>query len=166
MRTLLAAAIASALFLVALTLPALAQETSISVPWGNAVVFVVNNFGEIILAVIGLLFARLLAILPKPVGDFLKTLRVEQILKRAVDFGIQATEGAAKDKTLTVDVGSEVVARALKYVLDHAPDKLIGWMGGVENIKEMILARLDLTANASAEPVLTGAEAVVIKSPV
>jgi len=56
--------------------------------------------------------------------------------------------GASKDKSLTVDVGNKVLAQALQYVIDHAPDWLTDWMGGPEQIAQKIVARLNLRPDA------------------
>lgn len=137
-------------------LPALAQDggTIVTIPWGDWLVAILANSGEIIIAIAGIALTRLLLILPKPIADFVKTLRVEQFLERAVDYGISATSGAAKGKVLTVQTGSEVVALAVNYVIDKAPAALVRWMGGVERIREMILARLDIAPEASGGVVL------------
>lgn len=51
------------------------------------------------------------------------------VAEKAVAFGINATNGALKDKTMSVNLGSSVVATAMKYALNAAPDALkkFGW---------------------------------------
>lgn len=82
--------------------------------------------------------------LPKTVVDILRTLQAEQILMRAAEYGISVTRGAAKGKTLDVNVGSEAVAHAVQYAVDNGPRWLIDWLGGETAIRDKIIARIPL----------------------
>jgi hypothetical protein len=73
--------------------------------------------------------------------------RVNELLEKAVTYGINTTAGAARGRTLTVKVGNEVAERAFEYALRHAP-KLVSWLGGIQALREMIIARLDLEPDA------------------
>jgi len=148
-------------------LPALAQDggTAVTIPWGDWLVVVLANSGEIVLSIVGLAVSWLLLRLPGPIADFIKTLRVEQFLERAIEYGISATKGAAKGRSLSVDVGSGVIAEALRYVIDKAPGALITWMGGPDAIREMILARLDLDTDADGETALYTARLIENANP-
>jgi hypothetical protein len=44
--------------------------------------------------------------------------RVELLLNNAVGYGLNAVQNAVKDKTLTVEVGNEVLAKALQYAVE------------------------------------------------
>jgi hypothetical protein len=133
--------------------PALAQDTAESIttvglPWGDWLGSAIDLISTLIVPIVLGFLARLFAILPGPVVQILRTMQVEQLLQRAVDFAINATHGAVKGKRLDVDVGSEVVATALQYVIDKAPAQVLKWLGGELRIREMILARLDLEETA------------------
>lgn len=117
---------------------------TIGLPWGDWVGAVVDFAATVALPIALAFLARLFAILPGPVVQILRTFQVEQLIQRAIDFGINATKGATKGQVLTVDVGSAVVATALQYVLDKAPAQIIKWIGGELRLREMILARLTL----------------------
>lgn len=82
--------------------------------------------------------------LPKSVVSILRTLQIEQVLTRAADYGINATRGAVKGKTLDVNVGNEAVAKAVQYAIDNAPRWLIDWAGGPDAIRDKIIARIPL----------------------
>jgi len=132
-----------------IAMPALAQDvsaaqsaTQIGIPWGAWLGSIVDFLSTIIIPIVLAFLARLFAILPGPVIQLLKTMQVEQLLARAVDFALNAVEGAAKGKVLTIDTGSEVVAMAVNYVIDKAPAKLVEFIGGELALREMILARL------------------------
>lgn len=173
MRILRLAAFVAALFVLAVPIlqPAIAfaQEaatvvapdaTTVVVPVGNWLDAVLANALEIVVAGIGLVVAFVLRSLPKGIADIIRTVRVEQLLGRAVDYGINAVRGAVRDKALTVDVGSKVVAEAAQYAIDQAPGRLIEWAGGPEAIKKMVLARISLTSEAEAADVLDQAPPV------
>lgn len=136
----------------------------IEVPWGEWISVILANSGEIILLLVGALFIRVLAILPKPLADWLRTMQVEQLLARGVDYGLEAVAGAAKDQRLSIPVGSAVVAEATNYVIKHGPGRLVGWMGGPEMIAEKILARLNLDPDANDAAVLIPANAVIVSN--
>lgn len=141
--------------------PAFAQDTVVA-PDATTVVLPVGTWVDGIIAnAIGIATAAVLALfawgvrqLPKGVADIVKTLRIEQLLVRAVDYGLNAVAGATRGRTLDVRVGSEVLAQAAQYAIDQAPGRLIEWAGGVEAIKKMILARLQLAPEADAVTVL------------
>jgi hypothetical protein len=81
---------------------------------------------------------------------FLRSKYVEQLLTRAVDYGIQATVGATKDKKLEINVGNQVIANALDYAVQQGPTHILNWLGGAEAIRRMIFARLNFEDDASA----------------
>lgn len=82
--------------------------------------------------------------------QYLKTQAVEQLLGNAVNFGLNAVEGAAKGKTLDVTTGNAVLNEALGYAIAKGPSAIISWLGGPDGISHMLLARLPLDESASA----------------
>ena len=108
------------------------------------------------LAELGGVFALALVLwalrgLPAPLYRLLMTMRAEQLLSRAVDYGVQSVAGAARERTLTVDVGNRVLASAARYAVDAADD-VVEWIGGEDELRRKIIARLDLEPDAEAEP--------------
>lgn len=82
-------------------------------------------------------------------GEFawvLRLARVDQLLEKAVNFGLASVEGAVKDKELRVEVANKVLERALDYAVHHAP-KLVAKVGGVLELREKIIARLNVEEN-------------------
>lgn len=122
------------------------ETTKVTWAWGAAVQQWAGAIGSIILA--SLMWA--LRQLPAQAVAFLSAIRIEQLLQKGIDYGINAVVGATKDKKLSVDVGNQVLAEALQYVIDSAPGWLIGWAGGPEQIARKIWARLDLDESADA----------------
>ena len=112
------------------------------VPYGSWLDVALANAGEIVVALLGLLLAWAARRAPKWLADIIRTGLIEQLLGRAVTYGINAVRGAARDRELSVNVGSPVVAEAAQYAIDHGPERLIKWAGGAAGIKEKILARI------------------------
>lgn len=71
-----------------------------------------------------------------------------ELLEKAIGYGINTTEGAVHGKVLTVKVGNEVLERAFEYAVRHAPG-LVATMGGLAQVREKIIARLDLEPAAA-----------------
>jgi len=167
-----AAALALAILaLVIITAPVSAQDavataappaaTSVTIPFGDWLVSIANFIGVLAAAIITPLVAWAAAKLPPAIQANITAqhrAQVEQLLARAVDYAIGAVAGAAKDKALDVNVGSAVVAVALQQVIDIAPRWLMNWMGGEQRIAKMIIARLNLSAEASATALLAGVD--------
>jgi len=148
-RTLLLAGAMALGLALALTLavPAFAAEGAVTIPWGDWLADAATAAGATILA----LAAWMLRFVPAAVHDWYLRLtgeRVEQLLERAVHYGINATAGAVRGRTLDVRIGSEVARRALEYAVKHAPE-LVKRLGGTALVNEKILARLDLAAEAN-----------------
>ena len=81
----------------------------------------------------------------------MRTAAVEQLLQRAVDYGIGMVKGAVKDKHLDLNTGSAVLNEALGYAVRQGPGALVKWAGGPEALQRMIVARLHLAQEVSAE---------------
>ncbi len=91
----------------------------------------------------------ILSRIPSPWIQKLRTEAAEQLLANAVSYGLNATAGAVKGRTVSVEVGNDVVAAALGYAVANGPSKLIAWLGGEDGIRDKILARLTVPENAA-----------------
>jgi hypothetical protein len=120
------------------------ETTKVTWAYGAAISQWATAIGTIILAGV----TWLLRLLPGQIYQILLTLRADQLLGKAIDYGINMVKGATKDRELTIDVHNEVLAKALQYVLDNAPGWLQQWMGGPEQIAKKIIARLKLAPDA------------------
>lgn len=134
---------------VLLVTPALAQEvgtTVLTVPVGNWLTDALNVAEPMLVTLLMAVIAFVLAKVPAGIAALVGPLLSEQILKRATDFALNAVAGAAKDKTVSVDVGNQVVQAALDYVVKHAPE----WAAKFDTatLMQKIIARLDLAPNA------------------
>lgn len=104
--------------------------------------------------------------LPAAAKAWIDTLRVEQLLDKAIAYGINSVAGAAKSKTLTIDVHLPVLAYVLQYALDRIPAALLRWVGGPTSLAEMIWSRLDVDVKATRPDLRTLAEEIAAGSSV
>jgi hypothetical protein len=125
-----------------------ADPTAVQVPVGDWV----STIGGIILDVAGAVVAAVIAILPKAIQPYFKTQQAEQLLQQAIDYGVNAVEGATKGQVLSVSVANPVLRQALDYAVTHGPDGLIKWLGGRSGIEEKIISRLNVEPAASVVP--------------
>lgn len=133
------------------TSPDAAPDGQVVIGWGALLAEILDNLYLAAVAVALWLLRKL----PKVAVDALNALagllgqgRVDTLLERAVQYGINATKGAVAGRTLTVPVGNEVLERAFEYALRHAP-RLVSWAGGAIALREKIIARLNLEEDAA-----------------
>lgn len=165
MKNIFAVAIAAACAFAFLVVPALADTavpSGVTVPWGDDVISLlgfVQRFLAVILTGVLALGARFVPAALQSYNTTANRAVVEQLLEKAVDFGINKVSGAAKGQTLSVNVGSAVLAEAAQYAVDHGPAQIIAWAGGADSLMEKILARLNLEPGADGASVLANAAA-------
>src|SRR5215207_94743 len=91
------------------------KGTEIIIPWGTYVSELASLIASFAFAAIVFGLRRL----PGQAVAIMQTLRAEQLLQKAIDYGVNATAGAVKDKTLSVTVANEVIAKAMRYAVDN-----------------------------------------------
>lgn len=133
---------------IGLAVTAFAQTTgtTVEIPIGDWV----KEAGGWVGPILGAAVLFLIRKLPPQIAAILTTLRVDQLLDKALSFAINKVAGASHDKPMTVDVGNKVLAEALDYAIRHGAPAVIQWMGGADMIREKILARLKLDAQVAA----------------
>ncbi len=149
LRKLLPAAILL-LVLGPFVMPAFAQaasSTSVVIPWGDWAAAALMTVSAVVLPVI----TWGLRLLPEQLQSLVRTAQVEQLLAKAVSYGINATAGAAQGRSLTVDIGSEVARHAVGYTIEQGPRWVEAWLGGQEGIRKRIIARLDVMPTAALQ---------------
>lgn len=151
-----AAALAAALFVIAIPLAAFAQDASssaIAVVTGTDVTVqassVLNPIIEFVGGLLTLAAAALVAMavrfLPAAIRPLITTAvqaAVARFIEQGIGWAIQEVEGFDKDKTVNFNVGSAGVASALAYVLNQAPPFLIKLAGGKDAITNLIVSFL------------------------
>lgn len=144
-RLMLAALACAAFFMPALAMAA--EGASVTIPYGDYLIELAHIVGSLAVA----LFPVTVALLPAPVRLVVSAVFGEQLLRNARDYALNAIEGAAKGKTLTVDIGNQVLAQAVEYAVREGAPWLVRWLGGPEGIRQKIFRLLDLEERASAE---------------
>jgi hypothetical protein len=128
-----------------------AIDGQVSFGWGTLIADVLREqAGPMAIAVVG----AIVHFLPGGTGSLIRMLRVDQLLEKAVNAGINKTAGAVDGKVLTVKVGNEVIERALEYAASQAPGlfkKL-----PINEWREKIIARLKFGADVSADNLAQG----------
>lgn len=157
----------AALALACVASPAMAAEisevggTAVILPWGDWLVAMAQMAGQILLPIVlPLLAAYVIQAIRKTypwLALVLTQERLEQMGQALTDYGLNAIEGAAKGKTLSVDVGSRVVAAGVQRGLETVPPAVIKAAGGAEGIAKIIFRQLPLETGASAEKVIPAA---------
>lgn len=152
-RAALAVCAAGALAAAALSFTSLAYAADgvdgrVDVPWGDWVGALAGLLGSIVAS------AALVALRNLPGMQQQSFIRdaVEQLLERAIGFGVNRVQGAVRGKQLSVTVGSAVAEEAAEYALRHAPQLVEKFIGDRAKLVEKILARLDLEEMAGAAP--------------
>lgn len=148
-------ALAAVVILIAWVGYAYAQEavvvtedtTIVTIPWA----LWLEGIKDIVIAIAVAGLAWIMRHLPAHLIGLMKMFRVEQMIGRAIENAINSVAGASKDKPLTVDLGNAVVARSVQYIIDKAPEWMVEWTGGQKNLREMVIARLDLDPESSVE---------------
>ncbi|GAN52634.1 hypothetical protein ME121_6812 [Methylobacterium sp. ME121] len=127
-----------------------ATDTAVvTVPLGTWIASYAQAAVEIVTAVVMAAITWGLRRLPASIGAVVKGLITQQLVEKAISFGVNTVAGAAKDKTLSFDVGNAVLANALNYVVEHTPGWLLSWTGGVNAIRDHIIALLPVEDGAS-----------------
>lgn len=152
MRNLLLAVLTLG-FMLGCSATAIAQDGQVVIPYGAWIQAIADTAVPTITAVLLALLARLMAVLPAPIVAILQTFRVEQLLDRAIHFGVNAVAGATHGRTLTVPVASQVLETAMDYAVTQAPT-LVRWLGGELALREKLFARLEIEADGSADILL------------
>lgn len=152
----LAGALACAL--IALAVPAHAAD--VVIPWGDWLGLALTYLREIVIAAVSAVFLWLIRRLPTQIAELITAMRLEQLLARATDYAIAAVAGAAKDKTMSVQITNQVIAEAVSYAVRSAPslaDKF------ADSLRAKILARLADKAVLAPEVSAGATGAVVTK---
>lgn len=112
---------------------------SVSIPWGDFLAAGLEWARGILVAVLlGVTSIGLHKFLPNAAGA-VNMVQVEQLIGRAVDYGITATEGATKGRVVAIPIANAVLEAAADYAIAAAPT-LAGKVGDM--LRPKIIARL------------------------
>lgn len=110
-----------ALALACVSLPALAAgDTAVVIPWGEWLVAVMEPLKELLVLILTGLATMLVARLGPMARMLVSEALIESTVRKWVDYGIAATAGAAKGRSVSFDVGSQVVAKTINRAQERA----------------------------------------------
>lgn len=118
----------------------------------------INDALMVLLAGLGTIVAWAFRWLPARWNAILMTAQADQLLTKAIAYGINAVAGAAKDKTLSIEVSNRVLREAVTYAIVHGSDAVKEFLGTPEDIAEKVFARL----SAAPEVVKPDIEGIAI----
>lgn len=125
--------------------------TEVVLNWGDFLAILLANLAQpdsVAWTAFGLAMTWLVAKLPGPAQWAFKVFKVDQLLEKSLVAAINSTKGAVVGQSLSVNVGSEVLAKAAQYAVDNGQKGIIDWMGGRAGIEEKLLARMTLDSMA------------------
>lgn len=127
-----------------------ATDTAVvTVPLGTWLASYAAGIQEIVVSLVMGLIAFACRKLPAAAGSVIKGILTQQLVERAIAFGFNTVQGAAANVHLDVNVRSTVLANALNYAVQHAPEWFIKWVGGTSAIRDHIIALLPQDPDAS-----------------
>lgn len=137
----------TATFVVVATYPALAADTTVTIPWGDWMSDIVVALAPVITTALGGLAMVVLSFLPGPLRAIAAVWwqrQADEVLGWAVAYAVAQTKGAVSGKVLTVELTNEVLAAAANYAIEKAPALVKRIAGGdIEKLFDMLLARLE-----------------------
>ncbi|KAB1072873.1 hypothetical protein F6X51_14650 [Methylobacterium planeticum] len=151
---------ASGLSLAALLAPAAARAAAgnpgagdpgaVALPWGDALAALAQGLGSALVPLAAGAAAAALARMAGPLRVLVTTTLVERLVRNVGDYALNAVSGAVKGRTLSVPLGSAVIAAAVQRAVDQAPAWLLREAGGLEGLAEKVFRSLRLEASADA----------------
>ena len=139
-----------ALVLALVSTPCAALDpASVVVPWGDAVAVAAQAVTGLLLPLAVTAATAALARLAGPLRTLVTATLVERLVRNVGDYAVNAVAGAVRGRTLSVPVGSAVIARAVQRGLDEAPAWLVRAAGGREGLAEKVFRSLPLAEEAT-----------------
>ena len=131
--------------------PARAVEAaSVAVQSGDAVVAGAQATATALLPVAVAAATAAAARIAGPLRFLVTASLVDRLVRNATAYALNAVAGAVAGRTLTVPLGSAVIARAVQRALDQAPAWLIRAAGGPQGLAEKVFRSLPLEEAATA----------------
>lgn len=129
--------------------PAAAETAGVMLPWGDAVSALLQGIATATVPLGAAAVTAIVARFAGPLRLLVTSTLVERLVRNVADYALNAVAGAVKGKTLTVPVGSAVIAKAAQRAADQAPDWLLKQAGGIEGLAEKVFRTLPLEESAT-----------------
>lgn len=126
------------------------DAAAIVLPWGDGLAALAQGLAALATPVLATVVAALVARILGPLRLLVTDALVERLVRNATDYALNAVAGAVRGRTLTVSLGSAVIARAVQRALDEAPGWLIRAAGGGEGVAAKVFRALPLEEGATA----------------
>lgn len=164
MHKLLVWALAGACLAIALLAPVLARAadavpaaSALTIPWGTWVLELAH-IASAILVPLAVTYAGYLLKRASPfLSAFVTNALIDRMINLAVDFALNAIEGVAKGKTVSVAVAPAVIALGAQRAVDSTLPWIVRRAGGPQGIAERVFRHLDLDPAADASNTLAPA---------
>lgn len=119
---------------------AVVGDGKVEIPWGAWVADAVPWLA----AGVGGVGAWLLRFVPAHLRWMFQVAQVDQLIDKAIQYGVNKIPGVHRDSVLTIEVSNKVVEYAVEYALAHAPKIVAQFVGPLSILKQKILARLNV----------------------
>ncbi|WP_246733413.1 hypothetical protein [Methylobacterium sp. BTF04] len=139
---------------------------AVVLPWGDTLAAVAQGIGHVMVPLAVTAATAALARLAGPLRVLVTTTLVERLVRNVGDYAINAVAGAVRGRTLTIAVGSAVIAGAVQRALGEAPGWLVKAAGGTDGLGEKVFRSLALEEAATAANTLAPALAAARGRPV
>ena len=142
-----------AVLLVAGCLPVRAAEpaaTEVVLRWGDALVAAAQGVTSVLMPLAIAAATAAAARIAGPLRFLVTNTLVERLVRNATDYALNAVAGAVRGRSLTIPLGSAVIARAVQRALDQGPAWLIEAAGGPAGLAEKVFRSLPLEEAAHA----------------
>ena len=139
--------------------PCMASPTdaAILLPWGDGAIALAQLITAVLVPLAITAATAALARIAGPLQVLITTSLVERLVRNVGDYAVNSVAGAVRGRTLSVPVGSAVIARAVQRALDQAPAWLATAAGGAEGLAEKVFRSLPLDEEATAGNTLSPA---------
>ncbi|TXN19221.1 hypothetical protein [Methylobacterium sp. WL19] len=131
--------------------PCMASPTDATVllPWGDGAIALAHLITAFLVPLAITAATAAVARIAGPLQVLITTSLVERLVRNVGDYAINAVAGAVRGRTLSVPVGSAVIAQAVQRALDQAPAWLVTASGGAEGLAEKVFRSLPLDEEAT-----------------
>lgn len=156
--------LALACLLVSVLAPALAfaaevaaPSSALSIPWGTWVIELAHIASAVLVPLAVTYFGLLLRRASPFLSAFVTNALIDRMINLAVDFALNAIEGVAKGRTVSVAVAPAVIALGAQRAVDSTLPWIVRRAGGVNGIAERVFRHLNLDPAADASNTLAPA---------
>lgn len=155
-----------AVFLLAQTAPHLAPDTSVTIAWGELFSTLLQYIAVALISLI----TWSCRFLPPQLYALMMTMRVDQLLQKAIIFGVNSVAGAGIDsdgnpKVMTVEISNRVLREALVFTMQHGGELVKQFAGKPVDLAEKLWARMPVGDNVVKPDFHAIAEMAILKLP-